>query len=117
MNHTYRQFLIVFSLLSLLILFQACNKSTSVDPTDIVQRDRGYIYTSESIITYTPEQINQITNLLGLEHGFQFIYEVQVIRIIYQSSDANNNPIRVSGALMTPLKADSLPILSINHFR
>jgi pimeloyl-ACP methyl ester carboxylesterase len=115
MNHNYRQLLIIISLFSLLILFQACNKSTSVDPTDIEKHDRGYIYTSESIITYTPEQINQITNLLGIEQGYQFIYDVQVIRIIYQSIDANNNPIRVSGALMTPITADSLPILSINH--
>ncbi len=115
MNHICRQFFIVYSLLSLLILFQACNKSTSVDPTDIVQHDRGYIYTSESIITYTPEQINQITNLLGIEQGYQFIYDVQVIRIIYQSIDANNNTIRVSGALMIPLNADSIPIISINH--
>jgi predicted esterase len=114
-NHTCRQFFIVYILFSLLILFQACNKSTSVDPTDIEKHDRGYIYTSESIITYAPEQINQITNLLGIEHDYQFIYDVQVIRIIYQSIDANNDPIRVSGALMIPLNADSIPIISMNH--
>jgi predicted esterase len=111
----FRILIICYALFSLLILFQACDNDTLTEPNEVKEYERGHIYSTELIITYTPEQIEQITDLFGIEHDYQFTHDVQILRIIYQSIDANNKPIRLSGALMIPVTTNLLPLVSINH--
>ena len=102
-------------LLSALLFFHACDNSTPTNPGNENNQERGYLYNAEFIVSYTPQQIEQITNLMQIEHNYTFLFDVRVYRIIYQSIDWDDKLIRLSGLVMVPVTVDSIPILTINH--
>jgi pimeloyl-ACP methyl ester carboxylesterase len=111
-----RDFLRIFCFsLSLLLLFFACQDETPAGPEEIQYFGRGHVFNSESIATYTSDQIIQLSLIIGVQPEFNLIYDVQYLRLVYESVDSDGNPIQVSGALVIPVTDDSTPLLSINH--
>ncbi|MBC8180669.1 hypothetical protein H8E88_06040 [candidate division KSB1 bacterium] len=47
--------------------------------------------------------------------NFQLKYNVEALRIVYQTIDARGEVVQASGALMVPIGADSLPMMSVQH--
>jgi hypothetical protein len=90
-------------------------QNSSVEPEEIPVYDRGYLIDYEEMGVYTAGEINQILLLAGVEHDFELNFSVRAVSAVYQTSDAQGNLLRASGAIMVPLTDNPLPLLSINH--
>ena len=95
-------------------LISSCDKS-STNPESVPTYERGHLLATETIATYTPEQLTQVLNFLNINHNLVFKYTVKVIKIEYQTTDSKSVLKRASGAIMVPITSEVLPILSINH--
>lgn len=97
---------------SLLLMFSTACEKQSVNVTPI---SAGEIIDSHLIQIHSVDAITQILNTYQLADSFDMKYAVKTISITYQSTDIQGNAIEVSGALLIPQNAESLPLLSIQH--
>jgi hypothetical protein len=109
-----RHFKIFITLTLLFIILSGCANSP-VEPEEIPERERGYLFSAQEISVYTPAQIEQILAVLDIDHSLSLNYDVQVIRIEYQTIGSSGQGLHASGAIMVPVTTESVPLLAINH--
>ena len=101
-----------FMAIVLMIAFQSCKKD---DPPPPETHERGEIIQSNSLETYTPDNIQQILDAAGVQLPFVLNYDVEVLSVNYYTVDGNGKEIVASGAFFIPQGADNLPLLSVQH--
>lgn len=99
--------------LSLLLLFTlSCGDNNSIDEPEfeyLVSEDFNRTITQSSMEFFW-------VTLAGQPDAAAFIeYDVDVYRIVYQTTDLEGNPIEASGAVMIPKEASQPELLSIQH--
>ena len=107
-----KYFLRLFFSLLLIVTLIGCSEENITEP--IVYSD-GDVISATPLFTFSTSNIEQILIAAEIPDSFDIAYSVQAIRVVYQTSDANDESIRASGALMIPLQATELPLLSIQH--
>jgi len=111
-NNYFRKILHFLVVILLAIAIVDCDKN-STEPEQ--PKTRGDIISSESLNVYSSENIEQIMTANNIPSSFELTYSVEVIRIIYQTTDSQGNYIKVSGAIMVPVDGNNLPLLSMHH--
>jgi len=106
---------LIFSLLLFLLFYIGCSKKNSVDPGEPADGTRGQIVSTTSLKTYTTDEIKQLVPIVSLYPTFQLKYNVEALKIVYHTIDAHGEVVQASGALMVPVGAGSLPIMSVQH--
>jgi len=107
--------ILVLSLSLSLLFYVGCDKKSSVDPQEPDDSIRGQIISTTPVNTYTADEIKQLLPGISLYPNFQLKYNVEALRIVYQTVNAHGEVVQASGALMVPVGADTIPILSIQH--
>jgi len=96
----------------LMIAFQSCKKD---DPPPPETHERGEIIQSNSLKTYTPDNIQQILDTSGVQLPLVLNYDVEVLSVNYYTVDGSGKEIVASGAFFIPQGVDNLPLLSVQH--
>jgi hypothetical protein len=104
----------LFVLLALLILFlTGCDKDpTSPGPGSW---ERGEIISSSTIVTLSTDAIELIVADWIGQIPVDLTYDIEVIKIVYQTIDTHGDYVPASGALYIPLEAVNPPLLSLHH--
>ncbi len=101
-------------LLSAALIFVFSCEREKEDPIP----DPVYLVEAELIAEYSAGEVIEMAGSLGLSTmGIEFLvrYDVSVYRIVYETTDTGNNPVEASGALVVPVTADHLPLMSFQH--
>ena len=101
-----------FMAIVLMIAFQSCKKD---DPPPPETHERGEIIQSNSLETYTPDNIQQILDAAGVQLPFVLNYDVEVLSVNYYTVDGSGKEIVASGAFFIPQGADNFSLLSLQH--
>lgn len=112
-NKLYNSFLI------LLLLFTfACSDGITDSPVD-EPKSRGDIISSNLLIEFNLDVINAALDVYkgqaGVDIDIEPIYSIKVYKIVYQTIDADENPVQASGSVYIPNGANNLPLLSAHH--
>jgi len=101
----------------LVIIIAAIIVSCSDNSTDPIFSPikRGDIVSISSIGNYSTLAIQQMFVLAGVEMPYPAENSVEIFKIEYLTIDSDGNLITVSGAVMKPIKAGSVPMLSLQH--
>jgi len=105
----------IFITLTLLFIILAGCANSPVEPEEMPERERGYLFSAQEISVYTPAQIEQILAILDIDHSLSLNYDVKVIRVEYQTTGSSGQGLCASGAIMVPVTTESVPLLAINH--
>lgn len=108
-----RRIPLVFTL-SIIVGVTGCGGESSTGPGDEIL-ERGEIILHNSIYTVTADSISDIMGEFWFELPFGFSYDVECVRIVYQTEDPHGNRVRASGTFLIPQGADNLPIFNYNH--
>ena len=95
----------------ILIFISGCDDQIT-EPTSY---SAGEIVSSHTINTYSTNDTGQLLTTLQIPNKFDISYAVEVVSIVYHSSDAKGNDIQASGALLLPQNISPMPLLSIQH--
>lgn len=113
-NINYRIFLVVF--VSISILF-SCEKDENDTPPE-----NEYIIESELLLDYSSSDIlDMIESSEAFPPDFEFIAgnlvqnDIRVYKIVYETTDTNNDPVLASGALVVPVNSTAFPLMSFQH--
>ena len=101
-----------FMAIVLMIAFQSCKKD---DPPPPETHERGEIIQSNSLVTNTPHNIQQILDAAGVQLPFVLNYDVEVLSVNYYTVDGSGKEIVASGAFFIPQGADNFSLLSLQH--
>lgn len=105
--------LLFFLLALLLFLIPGCDKDpTSPGPGSY---ERGEIISSSTIVTLSTDAIELIVADWIGQIPVDLTYDIEVIKIVYQTIDTHGDYVPASGALYIPLEAVSPPLLSLHH--
>jgi len=104
-------FWIVFAI----ILIQGCSESITEPEIGISEKVRGGIISTNSIYTYSTDDVQFLLNTVQVLGSFDLTYSVEAVKIVYWTIDAEGNYIQASGAAMIPVNGSNLPIFNINH--
>lgn len=80
--------------------------------------DADYLVESKFLTSFSVDQINQYSAGLGDLSSFTSLfvrYNVSVYKIIYKTTDTENNTVLASGALVVPEYKNSVPLISFQH--
>ncbi len=83
--------------------------SPSVDPGPSV------LVSATPVATVPKATVDTRVSIAGFNLSALTRHAVQVYRIVYQTVDANNQPVQASGALLVPVTTGGLPLLSLQH--
>ncbi len=113
-NQSFKLFLLLAVLI--LLIFQNCSKDEVQDDPPIPEtHERGEISKTQSLGTYTSDDIQQIFDAANIQIPFTLNYAVEVFSVEYYTVDKDNNIAKVSGAFMIPEGINNLPLLSLQH--
>lgn len=108
------KFFIYLLVINLVFVLSSCD-SDSPTGNDNQTYDRGTVISSTKTSSFTPQTIETLMQQSGIITPFTYSYSVDVYDVVYQSVDAHENKIRLSGALMLPTGKDNPSLLSIQH--
>ncbi len=113
-NLNYKLLLILA--LTIVFVFQSCTKDEEQNNPPIPEiHERGEISKSQSLGTFTPNDIQQIFDAVNIQIPFELKYSVEVLSVEYFTIDKDDNITKVSGAFMIPEGIINMPLLSIQH--
>ena len=92
---------------------QSCDRNDN--PVGPAQAERGQIVRVAGGAGFSASSIQQILASGNVTVPFALTYDVESISIEYNTVDGNGNIALVSGALLVPQGAGSLPLASIQH--
>jgi hypothetical protein len=101
-----------FIIILFAIVIIDCDKNSTKPEQPAI---RGDIINTTSLNVYTSDDIEQIMSGNNIPLIYKPSYSVEVVRIIYQTSDSHGNNIQASGAIMIPVDGSELPLLSLHH--
>lgn len=95
----------------LLILTLSCSDNNTVDTPDFT-----YLVSEDFNRTITQSSMEFFWTFAGQPDAAAYInYDVDVYRIVYQTTDLDGSPIDASGAIIVPKNASQPGLLSIQH--
>ena len=103
---------VLFTLVLLALLPVACQKDN--DPP-IETNESGDLIHATSIGTYSAATIQTILNAVSADFNLELKYAVEVVKIVYYTTDPSGNVVQASGALMVPKQVDDLPSICFHH--
>jgi pimeloyl-ACP methyl ester carboxylesterase len=94
-----------------LFLFVSCDtKSSSADDPF------SYLVSERFNRTVTQQQLEFFWNAAGQPEASQYIsYDVEIYRIVYNTTDIEGRPVEASGAILVPKGIDNPGLMSIQH--
>ena len=95
------------------IFFTSCSKQSPVEP--VPSYKRGELISSTPLQSYSAEEIRQILSFLQVSDSFAIQYNVNTVKIVYQTADHEGNLVKASGALFFPENATNMPMISLQH--
>ena len=113
LTHYLKQYFLLAILL--VFVFQSCKKEEDNDPLPPDVHERGDIIQSNSLGTYTPDDIQQILDAANAQVPFALNFDVKVLSVNYYTVDGKGNETIASGAFFLPQGTNNLPLLSIQH--
>jgi pimeloyl-ACP methyl ester carboxylesterase len=115
MNYNPTRFYHYTRKLSVFLLFSAIMFSCTKE-NDKVQNE--YLLDAELIDNVSSSQVLTIASLLPVIHDVvatKQLLDVKVYKITYRTKDVDQNEITASGALLVPVSAQPLPVMSYQH--
>ncbi len=110
-----RQLLPLIALSIAIILYPGCGKDKSTNISDYPTIGRGDIITVTEIASFTPTQINEAADQLGLTLPFIPDLQVDAFSIHYLTIDETGSLAEASGALILPESGGNLNLIGINR--
>ncbi len=94
-------------------ILTSCDTGDSI--SDTAPPDH-YLVSAELNRTITQQQLNFFWTLAGQTQAEDYIfYDLDVYRIVYNTTDLHGQPIEASGAIMVPKEIENPGLLSIQH--
>ncbi len=108
----------VFVLILLLLLINSCSDDSN-DPVgpDNIADERGEIVESEVIATLSAVTINNFLTIgfPDFNSDFQAQNDIELIKIVYKTLDAQGNLVDASGIIGKPEVNNAAPLISLHH--